>query len=438
MSLSYQINLKILLSSLLILFLGGAIAIWQARNSVDKELSSSINLTEHLLTCGLSQTTANRSTWLNCFSSLKETRHLTIELMTPSGQTFGIGNKHEVNDFVESPPFWFIDLIGNKQATIEKQISTASGEQFSLRIRANPIDEIQEVWEESLAFLCTILILTLLTFLSVYFAIHKTLASIKIIVDTLQQIETGNYQQELPEFNTTEYNSIAKAVNHMTGKLHQTQLENLALVKHSMEILETERKQLAQELHDELGQSLTAIKMMAVIANQKKDQIAEISASIANSCDGLINIVRSIMHRLHPLVLTELGLKAAIEDLLNHWASKNPEFKFRFRCDDEVDALGQKLSIQIFRVVQECLTNIFRHAEAQECSVTLAMVETPEHQIRLTVTDNGRGCDMNKLTKGFGILGMKERVHSLGGNLSIQSTLNKGVQVNAVIPIFVN
>lgn len=438
MSLSYQINLKILLSSLLILVLGGAIALWQARNSVDKELNASVNLTEHLMTCGLSQTIPDRATWLNCFSSLKETRHLTIELMTPSGQIFGIGNKNKINDFVESPPFWFINLIGNKQATIEKQIATASGEQFSLRIRANPIDEIQEVWEESLAFLCTILLLTLLTFSSVYFAIHKTLASIRIIVDTLLQIETGNYQQQLPEFNTTEYNNIAKAVNHMTGKLHQTQLENRALVKHSMEILETERKQLAQELHDELGQSLTGIKMMAVIANKKKEQIAEISASIANSCDGLINIVRSIMHRLHPLVLTELGLKAAIEDLLNHWASKNPEFKFRFRCDDEVDSLGQKLSIQIFRVIQECLTNIFRHAEAQECSVSLSIIETPEHQIRLTVADNGKGCDINKLTKGFGILGMKERVHSLGGNLSIQSTLNKGVQVNAVIPIIAN
>jgi two-component system, NarL family, sensor histidine kinase UhpB len=438
MSLSYQINLKIVLSSLLILVLGGAIAIWQARNSVDKELSSSVNLTEHLITCGLSQTIPDRATWLNCFSSLKETRHLTIELMTPSGQTFGIGNKNKVNDLVESPPFWFINLIGNKQATIEKQIATASGDQFSLRIRANPIDEIQEVWEESLAFLCTILLLTLLIFLSVYFAIHKTLASIRIIVDALQKIETGNYQQQLPEFNTAEYNSIAKAVNHMTGILHKTQLENRALVKHSMEILETERKQLAQELHDELGQSLTGIKMMAVIANQKKDQIADISTSIANSCDDLINIVRSIMHRLHPLVLTELGLKAAIEDLMNHWTSKNPEIKFRFRCDDEVDSLGQKLSIQIFRVVQECLTNIFRHAEAQECSVTLAIVETPEHQIRLTVTDNGKGCDIDKLTKGFGILGMKERVHSLGGNLSIQSALNKGVQVNAVIPIIVN
>lgn len=435
MSLSYQINLKILLSSLFILFLGGAIAIWQARNSVDKELDASVNLAEHFVTCGLSQTIADRASWLNCFSSLKETRHLTIELMTPSGQVFGIGNKNKIDDFVESPPQWFVNMIGSKQEATEKKITALSGEQFSLRIRANPIDEIQEVWEESLAFLSTILLLTVLTFSSVYFAIHKTLASIKTIVDTLHNIETGNYQQQLPKFNTTEYDSIAKAVNHMTGKLHQTQLENRALVKHSMEILETERKQLAQELHDELGQSLTGIKMMAVIASQKKEQIAEISASISDSCDGLINIVRAIMHRLHPLVLTELGLKAAIEDLLNHWSSKNPDIKFRFRCDDEVDSLGQKLSIQIFRVVQECLTNIFRHAEAQECSVILTMIETPEQKIRLTVTDNGRGCEIGKLTKGFGILGMKERVHSLGGELSIHSNPDKGVQVSAVIPI---
>ena len=321
---------------------------------------------------------------------------------------------------------------------IEKRIATASGDQFILRIRTDSVDEIQEVWEESLAFFSTILMLKLLIFASVYFVIHKTLASIRIIIDTLQKIEAGDYQQQLPEFSTREYDSIAKAINHMTGELYKIQQENRALVKHSMEILETERKQLAQELHDELGQSLTGIKMMAIIACKKRDQIAEISASIANGCDSLIDIVRTIVQRLHPSVLTELGLQAAIEDLLNHWTSKNPEIQFHFRCDDEVDLLSQKLSIQIFRVVQECLTNIFRHAQAQEFSVILTIVEIPEHQVRLTVADNGIGCDINKLTKGFGILGMKERVHSLGGNLSIQSTVNKGVQVNVVFPIIVD
>jgi two-component system, NarL family, sensor histidine kinase UhpB len=365
MSLSYQINLKILLSSLLILVLGGAIAIWQARNSVDKELDSSVNLTEHLIACGLSQAMPDRAAWLNCFNSLKETRHLTIELVRLSGDTVGIGNKNRENDVDESPPQWFISLIGGKRTKTERQITTSYGEQLSLRIQANPLDEITEAWKESIAFLCTILLLTLLTFISVYFAIHKTIASIRIIVDTLKKIETGSYQQELPEFSTSEYNSIASAINHMSAELNKTQQENRALVQHSLEILENERKQIAQELHDELGQSLTAIKIMAITANRKKTEIEEITSSIANICDGLIEVVRTIMHQLHPLALTELGLKAAIEDLLNHWSTKNPEIKFHLSCADEVDTLGQKITIQIFRVIQECLTNTIRHADAK-------------------------------------------------------------------------
>lgn len=435
MSLSRQINLKILLSSLFILALGGAIAIWQARYAVDKEIDSSVNLTAHLITCGLSQARPNHTAWLNCFSSLKETRHLTIEIIKPTGETFGIGNKSGISGADELPPKWFINLIGNERARTESQITTSLGEQFSLRIQANPLDEIKEVWEESIAFLYSIVLLTQLIFLSVYLALNKTISSIKIIVDALKMVETGNYRQKLPEFVTAEYNSIARAINHMTAELNKAQQENRSLVQHSLEILENERKQLAMELHDELGQSLTAIKIMAITANRKKTEVEEITASIANICDSLIDVVRSIMQQLHPLVLTELGLKAAIEDLLNHWSTRNQGLKFFFQCPDEIDSLGQKITIQIFRVIQECFTNIIRHADATECLVELELIRAPENQIRLTIKDNGKGCQADKITKGFGILGMKERIHSLGGNLSIQSQPGKGVEVNVLIPI---
>ena len=111
MSLSYQINLKILLFWLLMLFLGGGLVLWKARNSVDKELNASVSLAEHLISCDLSQMIPDRSTWLNCLRTLKETRHLDIELIAPAGQIFEVGNKNEINDLAESPPSWFINLI---------------------------------------------------------------------------------------------------------------------------------------------------------------------------------------------------------------------------------------------------------------------------------------------------------------------------------------
>jgi two-component system sensor histidine kinase UhpB len=435
MSLSYQINLRILLFSLLILLLGGGVAIWQARMAVDKEISSSVNLTAHLISCGLTQESQDHAAWLDCFNSLKETRHLTIDLVKPSGALLGRGTNNKPYNQENLPPQWFINLIGGQHSQTERQITTSYGEQYSLKILANPLDEIKEAWSESLAFFSVIVVLTQLIFLSVYLALRNTFSSIRTIVSALEQVETGDYRQCLPEFGTTEINSIAGAINHMAGELRQAQQENRALVQHSLEIQENERKQLAQELHDELGQSLTAIKMMAASANRKGVKVSKITGSIVTICDDLINVVRSIMKQLHPLTLTELGLRAAVEDLLSHWTAKNPELKFHFHCPVEVNEIDQNITIQIFRVIQECLTNVIRHAEATECFINLSIKGGQGKHIDLLVKDNGKGCPVNQLKNGFGVLGMKERIHSLGGDLSIQGNPHQGVEVNVLIPL---
>ncbi len=102
--------------------------------------------------------------------------------------------------------------------------------------------------------------------------------------------------------------------------------------------------------------------------------IKQATDSIISVCDHLMTVVRSMMHQLHPLVLTELGLKATMEDLLNHWAIRNPALKLMINCPDEVDTLEQKIAIQVFRIVQECLTNIVRHAQAKQASISLEIV----------------------------------------------------------------
>jgi len=148
-------------------------------------------------------------------------------------------------------------------------------------------------------------------------------------------------------------------------------------------------------------------------------------------------VVRSMMHQLHPLVLTELGLKATMEDLLNHWSIRNPELKLTITCPDEVDFLEQKITIQIFRVVQECLTNIVRHAQAKQAAINLEI----EHQgktgaaLRLQVTDDGQGCAIDKIKTGFGLLGMRERINSLGGEFAIQTQPYQGMSIIATIPL---
>ncbi len=444
MSLRYQINLRILISSLCILLLGGSIVIWQARNAVDKEVDSSINLAVQLIKFGFSLTSQKPHTetdWLPQFNALKETRHLSIQLEAPSGEIISVAPKNQPANHQKKPPQWFINLVEGQHPKAEHPITTLAGKQLMLIIQANPLDEITEVWEESVGFFSTLLLLTLFTFLAVNLAFNKALKSIAVIVNALKIIETGQYQQKLPDFSIQEYDSIAKAINHMTGELNASQQESRALTQHSLAIQEDERQRLSQELHDELGQSLTAIKVMAVTAAHKKADIKQSTDAIISVCDHLMTVVRSMMHQLHPLVLTELGLKATMEDLLSHWSIRNPALKFSIDCPDEVDTLEHKITIQVYRIVQECLTNIVRHAQATQASIKLEIEHhsNTERTLLLRVTDDGQGCVLNQpkrtIKTGFGLLGMRERINSLGGELTIQTQPQQGMSITASIPL---
>jgi two-component system sensor histidine kinase UhpB len=439
MSLRYQINIRILLSSLSILILGSSIAIRQARVAVNEEVNSSINLAVQLMTFGFSQAPFNESDWLAKFNSLNPTRHLSIQLKESSGRIFGFSPSNQRPQSDKRPPRWFIDLVSADYPKVEHQITRFNGEQITLIIQADPLDEITEVWQESLGFFSSLSLLALFAFLSINLVFNKALKSIAIIVDALKTIETGQYQQKLPDFPIHEYDSIAKAINHMTGELDASQQKNRALTQHTLEIQEDERQRLSQELHDELGQSMTAIKVMAVTAGRMKTktEIKQATDAIGSICDHLMGVVRSMMHQLHPLVLTELGLKATLEDLLNHWSARNPELKLTLACPDEIDDLGQKITIQIFRIVQECLTNIVRHANASQAAISLEIEHqgNPGSSLRLQVTDNGQGCAIDQIKTGFGLLGMKERINSLNGGLAIKTQPQQGMSITATIPL---
>ncbi|MFZ9609510.1 MAG: ATP-binding protein [Methylococcales bacterium] len=451
MSLRYQINLRILVVSVCVLLLGGSIAIWQARNAVNKEVDSSIKLAVQLIRFAflqapdISQAKINEDYWISQINELNQTRYLTIQLKKSSGELIDVVHKKHQPKSQKRPPQWFASLIESQRPQAEYSMANSTGKQLTLIIQANPLDEITEVWEESIRFLGSLLLLTLFTFLAVNLAFNKALKAIGLIVKALKIIETGQYQQKLPDFSIQEYDSIAKAINHMADVLNVSQQENQELAQHSLNIQEEERQRLSQELHDELGQSLTAIKVMAVAAERAqaeeskagKIEIKQVMNSIVSVCDHLMIVVGSMMHQLHPLILSELGLKATLEDLLNHWAVRNPALSISLNSPDEVDLFEQKISIQVFRIVQECITNSIRHAKASKVVISLEILQESATRsvLRLQVTDDGQGCSLEKLKTGFGLLGMRQRVNSLTGELTIKTLPNEGMSIIAIIPV---
>ena len=436
MSLRFQIIFRVLLSSLCILLLGGAIAIWQARQSVEKEVDASVHLALQLITLGIADAPIfARTDDLSHFSVLQQTRHLSIEVQKPDGQIIHFAGLTQPSNPESTPPAWFVRLVKGDYPQVEHQLKTQDGQVLTLIIQPRPLDEINEAWEESQTFFASISLLTLLTFLAVNLLLNKSLQALGLLVAVLQGIESGRYRQALPSFSITEFDAIAKAIRHLMAELDKAQLENKALTQHSLAIQEEERQKLSQELHDELGQSLTAIKVMAVTARHSQADVLKISLNISEICDHLMLVVRSMMQQLHPLVLTDLGLKAALEDMVYHWSERNPELKFMLNCGTEVDGVDKSVTIQVFRVIQECLTNVVRHAHAGQVRIAVEKQEQPLSCLRLEIIDNGQGCDLNAVHRGFGLLGIKERVKSLAGELTIHSQPGTGMRVTAQIPV---
>ena len=424
-SLRYQINLRILCLSILVLISGGTIAVWQARTAVNNEVQSSVQLAVKLIQFGFTHAQQHPADWLPQLNALEETQHLSVQLKLPTGETVEV----KPRPVTEQPPQWFIDLIQGQTLKIERAITLNDGRQLLLSIQANPIDEISEVWQENIAFFISFCSLTLLSFFAVNLVFKKTLTSITTIVNSLNIIANGHYQTKLPDFSVAEYDSIAKAINQLSDKLYNAQRENRALTQHTLEIQEDERKKLAQELHDELGQSLTGIKVMAVATARPNADIKQSTNAIVQTCNHLMQVVRSMMHQLHPLVLTELGLKAGVEDLIEHWAMRDTRLTILLDCSDEADKLPANIAIQVFRVIQECITNTVRHAKATEAMI---QINITDKVLRLKVSDNGRGCNNSEKT-GFGLLGMQERINSLGGEFKLE--MQQGMTILASIPL---
>ena len=210
-----------------------------------------------------------------------------------------------------------------------------------------------------------------------------------------------------------------------------------ALATHLQAVREEEWTRISREIHDELGQLLTGIKMdMVWIAGRLPAGLSELQERAQAAChliDATVESVREITARLRPEVLDQLGLAAAID-----WQAGDFQRRSGIRCNvslpPQAPALDRERSTAAFRIFQELLTNIVRHAAATRIDVA---VKAAPDGLLLTVEDNGRGIEAEALDnpKSLGLIGMRERVLPFGGRIDFAGEPGKGTRVQVKIPI---
>jgi PAS domain S-box-containing protein len=221
------------------------------------------------------------------------------------------------------------------------------------------------------------------------------------------------------------------------AQLRTSQAQLRALSTRLLRAQEQERRRIAREIHDDLGQALTALRLDVAWLGRRVDADARATheklARMGQLVDATVESVQAIARDLRPPILDDVGVAAAIE-----WQAKEFERHTGIRCrvrlgrdDIELDA---DRSIALFRLVQEALTNVARHAHATRVTIALSEIG---HTLLVVVRDNGRGmrCTAKLRTGALGLLGMRERIHLCGGRLRIASRPGKGTVIRAQIPL---
>jgi signal transduction histidine kinase len=224
------------------------------------------------------------------------------------------------------------------------------------------------------------------------------------------------------------------------AKLAEALAENQRLAQTYVDMQEYERKALARDLHDELGQYLNAIKLDAVSigdATREHPAAGSVARAMIANIDRVYGVVTGLIRQLRPVGLDDLGVAAALEHCVNEWRSRLPAVTIETSISGDLASLDETRGLVLYRLVQEALTNIARHSQATRAQIRIVQVEDTRgaQRIDMLIADNGRGTDMKAPRTGLGLVGMRERVAALGGSISLASEPGGGFRVMSSLPM---
>ncbi|MGH8594426.1 MAG: histidine kinase, partial [Gammaproteobacteria bacterium] len=261
-----------------------------------------------------------------------------------------------------------------------------------------------------------------------------------------------DFETRVPEGAVPELDRIHRRFNRMAAVLCSTRDRERTLASHLIDVQEAERRGFARELHDDLAPLLfTASVHLTAIQNHLETRqyggIHDSVAAIEHTVAELQGRIRAMLRRLRPQGLDELGLDQALRDLVEIWRSRQGHTDWTIETSRLRDDLDDTLRVTIYRIVQECLTNVARHAGARWASVRVSVVPaeaatakaprpsgTPDRIAEIQVEDNGKGMAPDT-PFGLGLTGIEERVQALGGALTLTKRHPQGLCVQAWIPV---
>ena len=396
-------------------------------HDINAEVSASAQLVQVLLKAGQIERdlpAEEASARLQAMLQAVPLRHLTISL-----------EPDEAQKQRPATSTWSSRLLSIESTETSGQLIRL-GEQ-NLRIAPNPNSEIDERLGDTVRLCITLLLFSGATLLVTWWSADRALTPVRELESGLQRLADGKNEAALPTFNLREFSQVAGAIDSLAAALAASRNAQQALARQLIEVQEDERRTLARELHDEMGQTLTAIGVTASFLERNAEQIsakqlAECAYELRRDVRTSGEQLRAMLKGLRPHGLDTGGLSNALCELVAGWQQRESGISFRLSLPTPMPTVDEAAGLVLYRVVQEALTNAVRHSSARYCQVR---IETSADMLQLEIADDGKGLPPSNIAQNGGLLGMKERVAMVGGLLVIKTGPEGGLKLQISLPL---
>jgi two-component system sensor histidine kinase UhpB len=427
----------------------GVVTIFNAREATRVEIASSLEIAEPFIreTVTRLQRDVGR---LRSISDLQEflpsVRHARIELHDGDGRTIAERQADPLHDEdeIRRVPGWFSALIRPAPSRIDVPVTIAGEAAGWVTIHGEASDEIAEVWSDLTSLTVLFLVLNVVSLLAFAALLKRVLAPLGALADGMTDLRLGRHDRRLEEPDSPELAAIVERFNALGVALAAERATNARMSWRMVTLQDDERRQIAKELHDELGPCLFGLR--ANLASLERDatggpaavarpELAERFAAVSDLSERLADMNRRLLRRLRPMALGAAPLADVLAGLMADSQRLHPERRLELSAEGLDHGYGEAVDLTIYRCVQEGVTNAIRHTGCSRVIVTVdpGRDENGAEIIRVRVQDNGGGV-VEPASPGFGLVGLGERLRALGGGFELHNA-GDGAALDMVVPL---
>ncbi|MCW5622614.1 MAG: HAMP domain-containing protein [Burkholderiales bacterium] len=451
MNLKTHLMIRMALIAALCLVMAASYVLWAGERQVQRDLNRALDLIARQLEAQLIKIAAgfdrpDRFPYLDPLLEAGLPAGSCIRYTDTQGQVTqsscrGSDNTHGV-------PAWFAEgyrAIFDPEREIDRDLYWRGDAYGRITIAADAQGQIANAWRNVSALIGLAAMTVLALCVLVYFVMARALRPAREILLGIERLERGDLSARLPQFELIELRKVSAGFNRLAASLEQTIQERAELMRKLVNVQEEERRFLARELHDEFGQCLAAVNAIASgmvhTAERRCPELVGEGERLARIGVHMMDMLRGMLQRLRPIGIEELGLVDSIKGLVAQWRGGRTQIELE--VIGNFDHLPEAISVSVYRLVQECLTNVSKHARATQVRIKLERHALPpgasgraEDGIDVLVEDNGvADASSFAVSPKLGLLGMRERVTALGGNLILQARQSNGLMVRALLPV---